>query len=85
MITIFIITIDEECVCKGDDNCGIPKDDGAEDDNINDDGDYGRVRTTMTMSTTRITTTMMRMMMTIMLQPTLVTTVIEAMIERRPR
>ena len=85
MITIFIITIDEDCACGGDANGGLPGDNGAEDDNLHDDGDNGRDRTTMTKAATRITTTMMRMITTSMLQPMLTTMVSETMIERSPR
>ena len=85
MITIFIINIDEYCACGGDDNGGLPNDDGAEYDNIDDDGDDGCDRTTKTKITTMITTTMMRMMTASMLQPMLATIVIETMIERSPR
>ena len=85
MSTIFIIAIDEYCASDGDDYGGLPNDDGAEDDNIDDDGDDGRDRATRTTITTRITQTMIRMMLTTRLQPMLTIMGIGTMIERIPR
>ena len=82
---VFIVTVDEDCARYGDENGGLPNDDGAEDDAPNDDGDDGCDRTTMTNIKTRITTTMLGMSTTSVLKPMLTTMVIETMIERSPR
>ena len=68
----------------GDDYGGLSSDDGAENVNIDDDGDDGRDRATRTTITTRITKTMMRTMMTTRLQPMLTIMVVETTIERIP-
>jgi hypothetical protein len=86
VITVLVITINEDSDCDGDHNGGLPNDgDGAEYDNIDADGDDGRDRTTMTKVTTRITTTMMRLTTTPMLPPMLTTMVIETMVKTSPR
>ena len=58
--------------------------DGAEDDNIDDERDDGRDRTTMTKIATRINTMGMRTKTNSMLQPMPITMVIETVIGRSP-